>query len=612
MATALFGGAVVATALQGEAARRASAAEYAEENDYHVLQHESMQAGSNTNSFNSATGEKAKNRRRLYSAATSTHNCSPDKAARFRAMSSMVLKRGSVQGAAAGISAPGGGSAAAGRRPGGGHRGSLEQGRRAHATKAGVRAISHQFATGHADAHGHGRARMTHIRKSQVDLFSTSTVQQVPKTYDDTMKVNAKREAYLQDARRFSPISAVMYATKLRRSIIPRLFSYPIVWVIILMYMACATLARTRDLYIERFGDIFGPYELQDGAYEGASVLVTFMVVFYLGYCYNRYFEQYNALRFGMSLLIDLMINVRVSLNKADTELAYSYINLLHATAYIGMTPVLNSTNFLNRFIETHDLARNEKIEERLSEMDIDHDGANTFNTCAAWTIQLFQEALKRGELDGETYRVMLEEVLQVRGHLNSLYAYQHQVIPFVYSHLVSMSCFLYLFFFAVDKGARFTPESTYIFGLAVPAASFFIALITTTGLVEVGQAIADPFGGNDPEDFALPTFLNTTAKQTFHIAYAVNINAPHTDVGADHGDVPEMWHSPPITGRKSIDGTASTASMAALAARRRMLGGCASSPAASAARAAAFGPNRSGADTLSALPRKGMGKLEA
>ena len=42
--------------------------------------------------------------------------------------------------------------------------------------------------------------------------------------------------------------------------------------------------------------------------------------------------------------------------------------------------------------------------------------------------------------------------------------------------------------------------------------ASFLLTLVVNVGLIEIGQAIANPWG-TDPEDFAVPTFLHTTAK---------------------------------------------------------------------------------------------------
>lgn len=318
------------------------------------------------------------------------------------------------------------------------HRGSLEIGRhrgsceadgarKACASKAAVLAVANQVLTGRTSENY--RARMTHVRKSQRVLFATSNANRVPVTYQDTMKVNGRREAVLSDARKLSPISAVMHVSKLKKSIIPRLLSYHIVYVLLAIFALCAITARMRDLYIDELGgDIFGDESERAGAYDGASVLVTFMVVFYLGYCYSRYFEQYAAVRDASSTLVDIMINARVCLSPANAKLAYMYLNLMHATAYVGMTPVYNCANFLDEFIALHELASDVRVDAKLASMDFDHAGAKSFTACTSWVIELFHEAHIRNELDGESYRTMHAEVLHARSKLHSLYAYQHQV----------------------------------------------------------------------------------------------------------------------------------------------------------------------------------------
>ena len=141
------------------------------------------------------------------------------------------------------------------------HRGSIDAtGRRAHISKAAVLAVANQVETGRlTTGDGGGKARLATVRNSQRQMFSTATTKRVPKTFRDTMKINGVREAVLSDARKLSPISAVMYASKLRLSVLPRLLAYPIVWVVVLIYAASATLARTRDLYLDAVGsDPFG------------------------------------------------------------------------------------------------------------------------------------------------------------------------------------------------------------------------------------------------------------------------------------------------------------------------------------------------------------------
>ena len=84
------------------------------------------------------------------------------------------------------------------------------------------------------------------------------------------------------------------------------------------------------------------------------------------------------------------------------------------------------------------------------------------------------------------------------------------QVLPYIYTHLVSASCTVYLMFNAFKNGLYFQPDASYTFGVLLPATSIFMATLGIFGLLEVGDTILDPFG-NDPEDFAVLHFVEWT-----------------------------------------------------------------------------------------------------
>ena len=62
--------------------------------------------------------------------------------------------------------------------------------------------------------------------------------------------------------------------------------------------------------------------------------------------------------------------------------------------------------------------------------------------------------------------------------------------------------------------------DDSILFGLIFPLFSFWLILLSIVGLIEIGQAIANPWG-NDPEDFAVPTFLRSTAEHSRNIISA-------------------------------------------------------------------------------------------
>ena len=83
-------------------------------------------------------------------------------------------------------------------------------------------------------------------------------------------------------------------------------------------------------------------------------------------------------------------------------------------------------------------------------------------------------------------------------------------VLPYIYTHLISFSCVIYLVGIAFLKGLYFTPEVSPIFGLVLPLVSMLLLTVTVLGLVIIGALLANPLGSNR-ESFAVCHFLNYT-----------------------------------------------------------------------------------------------------
>ena len=97
-------------------------------------------------------------------------------------------------------------------------------------------------------------------------------------------------------------------------------------------------------------------------------------------------------------------------------------------------------------------------------------------------------------------------EVNAIGDSIKKLFAYRYQVLPFIYTHLVSALCALYLFSSALLKGLHGTADEGPS-ALLMPLLSLFIVSLASFGLLEVGTTILDPFG-DDAEDFALLHFV--------------------------------------------------------------------------------------------------------
>ena len=68
-------------------------------------------------------------------------------------------------------------------------------------------------------------------------------------------------------------------------------------------------------------------------------------------------------------------------------------------------------------------------------------------------------------------------------------------MLPFIYTHLVSMCCTVFLLFNAFLKGLYFQVGETYTFGCVLPGCNVLLATLAVFGLLEVGDTILDPFG---------------------------------------------------------------------------------------------------------------------
>ena len=98
----------------------------------------------------------------------------------------------------------------------------------------------------------------------------------------------------------------------------------------------------------------------------------------------------------------------------------------------------------------------------------------------------------------------------------------RHQVLPFIYTHLVSALSTFYLMVTAFLIGLYFEPGEPAVFFICLSLIGLFVAILSTFGLLEVGSTILDPFG-EDPEDFALTHFVE----------YAMGVSREAIDIQA-------------------------------------------------------------------------------
>ena len=152
-----------------------------------------------------------------------------------------------------------------------------------------------------------------------------------------------------------------------------------------------------------------------------------------------------------------------------------------------------------------------------LDAMDVDK-GGRVYRLVTRWLLSLLHnpetETVKMPDgTSGHIYSLapMDSNTLGLRNQLKTLYDYHFQPLPYVYTHLIGLSSFLFLLTNSITQGFHFTPDAPISYGFAFPAFGLFVTTFTSVGLVEIGSTLCDPFGG-DSEDFPIFTFLNFTA----------------------------------------------------------------------------------------------------
>ena len=135
------------------------------------------------------------------------------------------------------------------------------------------------------------------------------------------------------------------------------------------------------------------------------------------------------------------------------------------------------------------------------------------------WACQNVARQFKQGDISPPVHASFNKEVFEIGDALKKIFAASFQVLPFLYTHMVSLSCTIYLLGSAFLRGAAFTPESDIAGGLVIPLIYVLLTNLTIYGLLCVGDTVFDPFG-DDYEDFAVLRFVEHTATASYEAIY--------------------------------------------------------------------------------------------
>ena len=209
-------------------------------------------------------------------------------------------------------------------------------------------------------------------------------------SYAETKAADQRRKRLLFDARRISPIDTVLRVDKIGQTVLHHLFCHTVTWIVLLAHRSTAVLCR--------YGYLGGKTVFSDAAesFEGSDILITFMIVFYVGYCYNRYSAMFGDLELTMRSIINCCAVARVCFkDSASLYDLWRFLNLLHVTAYCGCTATYNRANLCDEFCQEHGLLTDPSVRERLEEIDIESPQA--WSTCMVWALRSYRRGTRRG-----------------------------------------------------------------------------------------------------------------------------------------------------------------------------------------------------------------------
>jgi hypothetical protein len=156
-----------------------------------------------------------------------------------------------------------------------------------------------------------------------------SDAQKIPRLFEDTIRVDEERARLLNQTRGMAPEWVAFHFHKYKDTALPTLVRSPTCWLSLMCYAGGCVIARTDQLGSDR----------DDGALDGPSVLITFLVAFYFGHCYNRYYSMYAEAMRCAECVCEASAKACLYLpREQDRECVWRYTNLAHVCGYVGLS----------------------------------------------------------------------------------------------------------------------------------------------------------------------------------------------------------------------------------------------------------------------------------
>ena len=201
-----------------------------------------------------------------------------------------------------------------------------------------------------------------------------------------------------------------------------------VVWFIIGSFFATAFMARSGNEYFA------GHADLAHDILDGSGSFVSFTIVFYVGYCYTRYTNQFDDVQLIMNSIVNACLSARATFSdQQEVHRLWRYLNLLHVSAYCGMTDYLTKDNFFMPLCEKHKLLGEDGFirEEELAALDhvgLDESGARACSMYQVWCYEVLKEEQKRSgseNFSAPIHAQLSNEVKATGDHIKRLFAYR-------------------------------------------------------------------------------------------------------------------------------------------------------------------------------------------
>jgi len=355
--------------------------------------------------------------------------------------------------------------------------------------------------------------KSVHRRRAEKQLINDADSRNVPVAYVDTVQADKRRKHLLLLTRRADPLFAVFDFRHITYTALPRVLTSLNMFIIMATFAATAVTSRygywiyTEDANAAR----------DDGdAVVGMELLVTFNLVFYFGYCYNRFWQQ-AELAFQAKNAISAVCSLVRASSMADEDVTnvWKWLNLAHITGYVGLSPVYTRVNLLEGISKDHDLMGRRSYErKRIDELDIEASGPLSYGEFMVWVLTSIEQNAHAGRISVATLENCQAMILAMRAGLTGLFDLQTHVIPFCYVHLAALLTNSYLIVTAIAKGRLCAPDSTWGRGLVFPLCALFFLSISCLCLIEIGGRMQNPLGA-DEEDLPVHHFVERTCVTT-------------------------------------------------------------------------------------------------